>query len=221
MVRDAVAKTFLGGFLIGAAEMGIGGFGGNFGAALGSGADFSDAMAVGGIGLGIGAAVGGLIEGSYLSGMQNVAHGMGKEEVARAQARQQQSENALNVDKSSAVSEETVIGTGKEEFPTGRKMELFLGKEPIDGDARFLSTSGKVAGLATGTPTFSIMAVKYSFEMLTEWAKFSVTWQLEDNNFNLISRTQIHGTEYWKHEYYYKQTVLEPGGFPENQRFYQ
>ncbi len=76
--------TFGGGFLIGAAEMGIGGFGGSFGGALGGGASFGDAMKQGAIGLGIGAVTGGLIEGSYLSGAQNFAHGMDRTSVGKA-----------------------------------------------------------------------------------------------------------------------------------------
>jgi RHS repeat-associated protein len=78
------AFTFGGGFLVGAAEMGLGGFGGSFGSILGSGGSFSDAMQSGAVGLGIGAAVGGLVEGSYLSGMQKFAHGMDRNLVGKA-----------------------------------------------------------------------------------------------------------------------------------------
>jgi len=76
--------TFGGGFLIGASEMGVAGFGGSFGGALGDGASFSDAMKSGAMGFGIGAVIGGLIEGSYLSGMQDFAHGMNRESVGKA-----------------------------------------------------------------------------------------------------------------------------------------
>ncbi|MFA5119283.1 MAG: RHS repeat-associated core domain-containing protein [Candidatus Omnitrophota bacterium] len=68
--------TFGGGFLIGATEFGCIGLGSGFFGALGGGASFSDAIKHGIIGFGIGAVSGGLIEGSYLSGMQNIAHGM-------------------------------------------------------------------------------------------------------------------------------------------------
>jgi hypothetical protein len=64
--------------------MGVAGFGGSFGGALGDGVSFSDAMKSGAMGLGIGAVIGGLIEGSYLSGMQDFAHGMNRESVGKA-----------------------------------------------------------------------------------------------------------------------------------------
>jgi RHS repeat-associated protein len=75
------SKTFMGGFLIGAVEFGVAGFGAGLGGALGLGADFRDAMLSGAIGLGTGAVIGGIIEGTYLSGMQNFAHGLDKETV--------------------------------------------------------------------------------------------------------------------------------------------
>ncbi|MEW5757848.1 MAG: RHS repeat-associated core domain-containing protein, partial [Candidatus Omnitrophota bacterium] len=62
------------GFLIGAAEMGIAGFGSGFFGALGSGANAGDAAKSGGISAGISAMAGGLLEGSYAAGWQDSVH---------------------------------------------------------------------------------------------------------------------------------------------------
>jgi RHS repeat-associated protein len=96
------AFSFGGGFLVGATEMGVGGFGGSFGGALGSGESFGDAMKAGGIGFGIGAAVGGLIEGSYY-GMQNFAHGMSREQVYQAGIRRLHALSVNRADKTTAI----------------------------------------------------------------------------------------------------------------------
>lgn len=78
------AFTFGGGFLIGATEFGVAGFGSAFGGALGSGAGFKDSMKAGGIGLGIGVVAGGLIQGTYASGKQKTLHGLSREEMGKA-----------------------------------------------------------------------------------------------------------------------------------------
>jgi hypothetical protein len=84
------------GFLIGAAEMGPAGFGAGFGGALGSGESFGEAMQAGAISGGISAGIGGLVEGSYLSGMQNIAHGMSAAEVGGLAGAQKPVADLLN-----------------------------------------------------------------------------------------------------------------------------
>ncbi len=79
------AYTFLGGAVGGAAEFGLSGFGAGFGAAVGSGASFSDALRAGGAGAASGAIMGAAIQGSYMAGWQQVAHGYSIAEVGIAQ----------------------------------------------------------------------------------------------------------------------------------------
>ena len=57
----------------------------------------------GGIGFGIGAAVGGLVEGSYLGGMQNVAHGMSRQQAYQAGIRRIHSLSINANDKTTAI----------------------------------------------------------------------------------------------------------------------
>jgi len=97
------AFNFGSGFLIGATEMGVGGFGGSFGGALGGGASFGEAIKQGVIGLGIGAAVGGLIEGSYLGGMQNIAHGMSRQQAYQAGIKRIHALSVKAKDKTTAI----------------------------------------------------------------------------------------------------------------------
>ncbi len=121
------------------------------------------------------------------------------EEIAR---------DALNTDKS----KEAVIASGNKDLTTGQKRKIFLGKDPQDNDIKNLGLLGKTLGLMTGTPTFSIGQVKYNYEVQEEWASFNMKWNFDTGD--LIEKTQIHGTEYWKHAYYYKETHYEPGGMP-------
>ena len=78
------AKSFAGGFAIGAVEFGLSGFGAGFASSYAGGASFSDAMEAGGRGALIGAAVGGVIEGSYMAGWQNSLHGASRQDVYKA-----------------------------------------------------------------------------------------------------------------------------------------
>jgi len=75
------AFSFMGGAIVGAVEFGIAGFGAGFGAALGSGAGFSDALMAGGMGAASGAVNGAAIQGSYMAGWQDKAHGLSREEI--------------------------------------------------------------------------------------------------------------------------------------------
>jgi len=81
------AFTFAGGALIGAVEFGVGGFGAGLGGALGSGASFSQALRAGGMGAAFGAVMGAGIEGSYMAGWQNSAHGLSIPGAVGSQAR--------------------------------------------------------------------------------------------------------------------------------------
>lgn len=76
--------TFGGGFLGGAAEFGLSGFGSGFGYALGSGEKVGDALQSGLISGGISAAIGGVIQGSYNAGWQNSVHGMNRGAVGKS-----------------------------------------------------------------------------------------------------------------------------------------
>jgi len=78
------AFTFGGGFLIGATEFGIAGFGAGFGSALGGGTSFGGSLKSGLITGGVSAIIGGIVEGSYLAGWQNSLHGMDREAVGKA-----------------------------------------------------------------------------------------------------------------------------------------
>ncbi|MDP3791310.1 MAG: toxin TcdB middle/N-terminal domain-containing protein [Candidatus Omnitrophota bacterium] len=78
------AFTFGGGFLGGAAEFGLSGFGSGFGYALGSGEKVGDALQSGLISGGISAAIGGAIQGSYNAGWQNSIHGMSRGAVGKS-----------------------------------------------------------------------------------------------------------------------------------------
>jgi len=84
-VAGALGKasyTFGGGFLIGAVEFGISGFGAGFVGALAGGADFGDALMSGGLGAASGAIMGGIIQGSYMAGWQKSAHGLSEDRIA-------------------------------------------------------------------------------------------------------------------------------------------
>lgn len=76
------------GFVIGGMEFGTGGFFGGTGNALAGGAKFGDAMKAGGIGFGMGFVTGGLIEGSYMAGWQNIAHGMSNDQYVEIKLNQ-------------------------------------------------------------------------------------------------------------------------------------
>ncbi len=86
-VAGALGKatfTFGGGFLVGAVEFGVTGFGAAFGGALGSGANLRQAFKAGAMGGAIGAVTGGFIEGSYAAGWQKTFHGMDRNELGKA-----------------------------------------------------------------------------------------------------------------------------------------
>ncbi len=75
--------SFGAGFLGGATEFGLSGFGGGFGSTLGGGGSFQDAMKAGLVAGGVSAVAGGLIQGSYLEGWQNVLHGTDRNTVGK------------------------------------------------------------------------------------------------------------------------------------------
>lgn len=78
------AKSFTGGFAIGAVEFGLSGFGAGFASSYAGGASFSDALKTGARSGAIGAAVGGVIQGSYMAGWQNSLHGASKHDIYRS-----------------------------------------------------------------------------------------------------------------------------------------
>jgi RHS repeat-associated protein len=78
------AHTFGAGFLGGAAEFGLSGFGSGFGSALGSGEKVGDALQSGLISGGISAVIGGAIQGSYNAGWQSWVHGSSENDIAKA-----------------------------------------------------------------------------------------------------------------------------------------
>lgn len=92
------AFSFGGGFLIGATEFGIAGFGAGFGGALGGGANLGDAAAVGLMSGGIGAVAGGIIEGSYLAGWQDTLHGRSRKQVYESAMRRLRSRSLTKND---------------------------------------------------------------------------------------------------------------------------
>ncbi len=83
-VLEQSTYTFGAGFLGGAVEFGLSGFGSGFGSALGSGEKLGNAIQSGLISGGISAAIGGVIQGSYNAGWQNVLHGSGEQDLANA-----------------------------------------------------------------------------------------------------------------------------------------
>ncbi len=86
-IAGSIARNFapsLGTFFaIGAAEMGTAGFGSAFVGSLASGASLGQAFKTGLQSGAVGAVIGGIIETTYLSGIQNQVHGMSKEQYAQ------------------------------------------------------------------------------------------------------------------------------------------
>ena len=92
--------TFTSGFIVGAVEFGISGFGAGFVGALSGGASFSEAIKAGGIGAAAGAVAGGIIQGSYHAGWQKSMHGYDDPRIAARNA-----QDALNTNKAPGLFE--------------------------------------------------------------------------------------------------------------------
>jgi len=82
-VLGTTMGKFVAGFAVGAIEAGFTGFGAGFGAALGLGQGMGDAFISGAISAGISAPIGGILEATYLSGMQEAVHGLDEEALER------------------------------------------------------------------------------------------------------------------------------------------
>lgn len=78
------AETFAGGFLIGRMEFGITDFGAGFGGGLAQTGDVGTAFKSGAIGFATGFAYGGVVEGTYMAGLQDVLHGLSRDQVTQA-----------------------------------------------------------------------------------------------------------------------------------------
>ncbi len=79
------SESFFGGAIMGTVEFGMGGFGSGLASGLAGGMSFNEAISNAGYGAAAGAILGIGIEGSYMAGWQNVAHGLSKNELYKAQ----------------------------------------------------------------------------------------------------------------------------------------
>jgi RHS repeat-associated protein len=204
------AFTFGGGFLIGATEMGAAGFGGSFGGALGRGASFGEAMKQGAIGFGIGAAVGGLVEGSYLGGMQNIAHGQSRGDIYEAGIKRLNALSVKNADKTTAIvgsrplSEPPSSTIGRHRYIRGRAGWFEMGPDEttglieINGENSLGATAKYVNGyksqLLEATVTVSQSGFNKAIDYYNAaWVKIPTQYSWKSYNSNYAVNSVIYG----------------------------
>ena len=124
------AFSFGAGFLGGAAEFGLSGFGVGFGSTLGAGGSFNDALQSGLIAGGVSAVAGGIIQGSYLAGWQNQLHGTDRRQVYESAIKQLRAKSLRNM----------------ANIP-GDRIQITAGSRPVSGtDLRHRFTRGGPGG---------------------------------------------------------------------------
>jgi len=181
-MSNQFANSFLGGAILGAVEFGIGGFGSGFGAALASGSSFNTALSYGAMGAASGAVAGAIIEGSYMAGWQNKAHGLSKDKIAAARVK---NANATTKQQESKILPEDVIDTANDYYDAVGKNKalsnsLTVAKSVVKPTGVFEMVGGIVgggiggiigfgAGLLSGQPGGAVTLALAGADMGSQW----------------------------------------------------